>query len=67
MVTIHNDWIDFKKVADSGQCFTFDGEKAYYKDLSVRVYRLDNNLIQLDCSQDEYEKIWKRTSQFQGK
>lgn len=59
MVTIHNEWIDFKKVADSGQCFTFDGEKAYYKDLSVRVYRLDNNLIQLDCSQDEYEKVWE--------
>jgi N-glycosylase/DNA lyase len=58
------DNFDIKQIADSGQCFrinrTVNGKYraiAYGKCIDIK--QLDNNTIDVDCSEEDWEIIWK--------
>ena len=64
MITIKSDWLDMAKIALSGQCFRFnlisDNEFeliAFGKCLYIKG--IDSGEYKLDCSNSEYESIWK--------
>ena len=63
IINIQDDF-DLEKIAESGQCFRWQkqGENRYWiphGDTSLTIEKISEEEYCLDCSQEEYESIWK--------
>lgn len=59
-----NDDFDLKKIAESGQCFRWEplGRESWripFRDYCLRVARIGDKTFELDCGEEEYERIWR--------
>ena len=68
MFKLSSKYLDMRKIADSGQVFRFNkiGEEGYdlvAADKHLRIKKLieneEANTYELDCSEKEYNEIWK--------
>ncbi len=68
MIKISSEYLDMRKIADSGQVFRFNKTDDGSYDLiannkHLRIQKLidnkDINTYELDCSEEDYNKIWK--------
>lgn len=68
MIKISSEYLDMRKIADSGQVFRFNKTDDGSYDLiannkHLRIQKLidnkDINIYELDCSEEDYNKIWK--------
>ncbi len=68
MIKISSEYLDMRKIADSGQVFRFNKTDDGSYDLiannkHLRIQNLidnkDINIYELDCSEEDYNKIWK--------
>lgn len=68
MIKISSEYLDMRKIADSGQVFRFNKTDDESYDLiannkHLRIQKLidnkDINTYELDCSEEDYNKIWK--------
>lgn len=65
MLKITSTYCDLDKIAESGQCFRWKkiGEHAYEIPAFGRVLKVrqdyDDNCLYFDCTQEEYDTIWK--------
>lgn len=65
MVRITKDYFSIRQICESGQCFRLErlgGEEELYGLTALGRYleiRQEGNEIAFDCSQQEYEQIWK--------
>ena len=62
-ITINDDF-DLKKIAESGQCFRWEplGRESWripFRDHCLRAARIGDKTFELDCSEEEYERIWR--------
>lgn len=65
---IHNEYFNLKQIADSGQCFRMNpiaaepGAESYSLiayGKYLKLTQLDESTVMLDCSQEDYHKIWE--------
>lgn len=65
---IHNEYINLRQIADSGQCFRMNrtddgpGKESYYLiayGRYLRLCQLDEGTVMLDCSEEDYNRFWK--------
>ena len=59
-----NDDFDLKKIAESGQCFRWEplGRESWripFRDHCLRAARIGDKTFELDCSEEEYERLWR--------
>ncbi len=64
MIKIQNDELDIRKIAESGQCFRLNqtGEGRYRliaHDRELTLTQTGQNIF-LDCSQEEFDALWRR-------
>ncbi len=57
------DDFDLKRIADSGQCFRWqpiedEGYRVIHGDYCLCIWKIDDCMYQLDCTEDEYNNIW---------
>ena len=62
-ITIYDDF-DLKKIAESGQCFRWEplgtgGWRIPFRELCLRAEQVGDNTFELDCSEEEYERVWR--------
>ena len=61
--------ISLRKIAESGQCFRWrrTGENEYkipFGNRMVKMEQLDPDLLRLNCTEDEYDSVWKEYLDF---
>ena len=57
------DDLDLNKIAESGQCFRWTGicpgtYQIIARDKCIRIKALEDNLFDMDCSEEEYTSFW---------
>ena len=61
--------ISLRKIAESGQCFRWrrTGENEYkipFGNRMVKMEQLDPDVLRLNCTEDEYDSVWKEYLDF---